>query len=675
MADRFNNISNTAPVLEALKNKKIDVPRSKFDYSRTWFGNAWFGALLPIDLIKTLPGEDYDLNYDIMIETSNPLSKKLMNGWRAYVHSYYMTCNDLWEGSENYFDKGRSGNINLKKPTLSPPKEYVDTSGMDLFVNTFTGLLSLSDFFGLPVRSYKVCPPNYEGGMIDLLGSKSSFLWNLFVSPDGSYVDTVTNNNISAIENIDALPFAMYQSIYLDFYANSNLLQNNKFLYPDNVKKRILSYDTEGAFFFSYDQQSAFTELSRVLSELENQSGDAADSYYWQPSGMYYVPSDNSGPLWLTALRYRQWKGDIFNTAMPFPNLIRGDVPTITLNDVIGSIDFSDSLGDVTSNSLNSETTHYLGVYPSVDGPTADTTGGIFTFTGNTFNQKSSADTQLLLDSLNKAKINVQNIAKINLNQLRALEVYTLFAERMARTDGSYNEMIKAQFGYSPNVHEYRAKYIGGFYQDIYTSDVTAQSSSDSLPLGSVASKGLSVHSGNIGHCFSKDYGYIMTILSIVPDCVYTSNLDKHWSEITQDMEYFPLLNNLSPQMILNKEVLYSGSEDVLNDGFGWTERFQQYKARQNKATGLIGFPSDEDNPPPTYYEFANRLQRRIIPRGENGQPKLNNEFVTMSPSSIDMSVFSVPSMVPFVVTAHSRVSKVSPMPYITQPEGLSPRS
>lgn len=645
MADRFNNISNTAPVLEALKNKKIDVPRSKFDYSRTWFGNAWFGALLPIDLIKTLPGEDYDLNYDIMIETSNPLSKKLLNGWRAYVHTYYMRCNDLWEGSENYFDKGRSGNINLKKPTINTKGGLSNGFGSFLTQSIF----SLGDFFGLPIKYY---------------GSRSTGLF-----PDGSFLnflyitsDVRASSNVSDIPNyiIDALPFAMYQSVYLDFYANSNLLQDNKFLYPDNVKRRILGYNSDSVLTFSYEQDRDF-----ILSKISSMDD------FFLPDGPYYIPSVDSGPLFLTALRYRQWKGDYFNTAMPFPNLIRGDVPSISLSDVVSSVDFSDSV-------INSSFTNhsYLGTVQVMesDGNPTSTPEGFYLASTDGQHLDSS---QNLLTALNKAKITSENIAKVNLNQLRALEVYTLFAERMARTDGSYNEMIKAQFGYSPNVHEYRAKYVGGFYQDIYTTDVTSQSSSNSLPLGSVASKGLSVHSGNIGHCFSPDYGYIMTILSIVPDCVYVGNLDRFWNEITQDKEYFPLLNNLSPQMILNQELFFSGSDDILNDGFGWTERFSQYKSRQNKATGLIGYPLqfNSSSVPPTYYEFANRLQRRIIPRDTNGQPKLNNEFVTMSPSSIDMSVFSVPSMVPFVVTAHSRVSKVSPMPYITQPEGLSSRA
>lgn len=651
MADRFQSLDNTAPVLQSLKNKKIDVPRSKFDFSRTWYGNAWFGALIPIDLIKTVPGEDYNINYDIMIETSNPLSKKLLNGWRAYVHTYYMNCNDLWEGSENYFDKGRSGNLNLKKPTLAGfPSGANSASDIDC------PLFSLGDFLGLPCNSY-----HYSD-------SDTSFTSFLNANNPLKLSSSISKLNK---DSVDALPFAMYQSIYLDYYAPSNLLQNNKYLYPDNVRKRILSYSSNYVNFFYYDQTEAYSSRINALQST-------APQIFFGPSGQYYIPSDNSGALSLNAIRYRQWKGDIFNTALPFPNLLRGDVPSITLNDVVASIDFSDSLGDIEYLSDTVKPSSFpLAVHRSdSDSDYYNVSEGIFTTLPNgDILPKNEQSAQVLLSSLNKAKITASNIAKINLNQLRALEVYTLFAERMARTDGSYNEMIKAQFGSSPNVHEYRAKYVGGFYQDIYTSDVTAQSSSSSLPLGSVASKGLSVHSGNIGHVFSKDYGYIMTLLSIVPDCTYVNNLDRFWTEISQDTEYFPLLNNLSPQMILNQEVIYSGSQDVLKDGFGWTERFSTYKSRQNKACGLVGFVGDTDVLPSSFYEFANRLQRRIIPRDSEGKPNLNNEFVSMSPGSIDMSVFSVPSMVPFVVTAHSRVSKVSPMPYITQPEGLSPRA
>lgn len=647
---RFDNMQNTAPVLEALRNKNINVPRSKFNFSCSKYFNGVFGLLMPFDVIKTLPGEDYDLAYDIMIEGTNPLTRKLQTGWRAYVHCYWQSDYDVWEGSENYYDKGRSGTIELEKPTM----DFTVKTGSETTCQTDT-LLSVADFFSLPVGNKAGCSNAPTIDEIFTLGSDSKLPYREYLTKD---------------DKIDALPFVKYQNICRSYYMPSNILQDNKKILPDNIHHMILPYSASSVRCLDYDDPEG---ESYIFSSSQ-----------LKPDGEYFVPSaksadsgENNYPLFLNAPHYRQIKGDMFSTALPFADLIRGDTPVINIADMVGKIDWSDVVAE---DGANVSDGWVIGL--------AQSNSKLFTTrrasnrnSGNgNFNVNWSAENILdfksvssdanvnsrLKEILNSAKITGTSRAVITLNNLRALEAYTIFAERMALTDGSYNEMIRVQYGVNPRHHEYKPIYIGGFYIDMLNRDVTSQTETETQPLGTVASKSMGATSGSIGHFYSRDWGHIITVLSIVPDVVYTQGIDRQWTTVHQIDEYFPILNNLSPQMILNKELFHSGDASLDDDGFGWTERFSEYKSRQNRAMGLIG-ASDGST---FALENGARIQRRLFLEA----PALNNEFLTLSPKNVDMSVFSSPVDVPFAITANCYCKKVSPMPYITQPGGLSPR-
>lgn len=632
---RFDNMQNTAPVLEALRNKNINVPRSKFNFSCSKYFNGVFGLLMPFDVIKTLPGEDYDLAYDIMIEGTNPLTRKLQTGWRAYVHCYWQSDYDVWEGSENYYDKGRSGTIELEKPTM----DFTVKTGSETTCQTDT-LLSVADFFSLPVGNKAGCSNAPTIDEIFTLGSNSQLPYREYLTKD---------------DKIDALPFVKYQNICRSYYMPSNILQDNKKILPDNIHHMILPYSASSVRCLDYDDPEG---ESYIFSSSQ-----------LKPDGEYFVPSAKSAdsgetnyPLFLNAPHYRQIKGDMFSTALPFADLIRGDTPVINIADMVGKIDWSDVV-NVSSTGTNTNVLNMS--YNSQEER--------FYLVASNTNEASypsiKANPELstaMLNAFNRAKITGTARAVITLNNLRALEAYTIFAERMALTDGSYNEMIRVQYGVNPRHHEYKPVYIGGFYLDMLNRDVTSQTETETQPLGTVASKSMGATSGSIGHFYSRDWGHIITVLSIVPDVVYTQGIDRQWTTVHQIDEYFPILNNLSPQMILNKELYHSGDASLDDDGFGWTERFSEYKSRQNRAMGLIG-ASDGST---FALENGARIQRRLFLEA----PALNNEFLTLSPKNVDMSVFSSPVDVPFAITANCYCKKVSPMPYITQPGGLSPR-
>lgn len=623
--DRFTSLDNSSPIVDPLKSTKIDVPRSSFNFSCMKYMNGIFGAIMPFDIIRTLPDEDYNISYDILAKLRNPLVRPLLTGCRIYVHTYYNRCSDLWEGAHNFYTKGRSGNINLEMPYLLHTISY---SGQQDTMSP----LAPSSYMGLPVCYYD--------------SAKSAL--------DGYKPVTVNDENrvYKVPQKINALPFVMYARLARDKYFPKNLLYKNTNIYPDNENHFILPYSATGVGTLDYNQpQNINFVAEKNLSIPQN---------------------DTEWKMCLNTLYFRQFKGDEFNTSSPFKDLIRGsDVPSINISDIDVNVDTvvnstvdsspafwrdankpDASLNDLLAFTVYGpgENTAYLGSWTS-DGK-------------NDFDTPQTALNRMKIknDVVNNVTAKVNGI--INLNDLRALEAYTIFAERNARTDGDYNSLIKAQFGVSPHVKNFEAEYIGGTYQDIVFSDVTqvSQSSADS-PLGSRAGQGISASSGYIGKFHSPDYGYIMSVMTIIPDTVYTQGVERMWTELSQSEQYFPVLNNLSPQPTLNQQLFCDGTND--DDIFGWTERYQSYKVRSNKALNYISLPTDKAS-----YDTAQIMARRF-----SKMPTLSADFVTCSPDNVDMTPFSVIDEPPFDISVCCRVDKVSPMPYVTVPGGLSARA
>lgn len=610
--ERFTQLDNSNPIVDPLKSTKIDVPRSSFNYSRMVYMNALFGALMPFDVIRTVPNEDYNISYDILAKLRNPLVRPLLTGCRIYVHTYYSRCSDLWEGANNFFTKGRSGQIQLELPYL---KHIISYDGQQ---DTFTPL-SPSSYMGLPVCYYDSAKNALDAYKPVTINEK--------------------NKIYSVPDKINALPFVMYARIARDKYFPKNLLFKNTNIYPDNEEHFILPYSATEVCTMDYNNP----QNSNFVAQMN----------------LSIPQNDTEWKMCLNTMYFRQFKGDEFNTGSPFKDLIRGDAPTINISDIVASVDASDAVGaGRTNGNIYHPISIASGTYPQG--------AKLRTFFDNDDDLKENDDSTManLISALEKLKVNATVNGSLNLNDFRALEAYTIFMERNARTDGDYNSLIKAQFGYDPKVKNKEAIYIGGTYQDMVFSDVTqvSQSSEDS-PLGSRAGQGISASSGYIGKFHSPDYGYIMSIMSIIPDTVYTQGTERMWTELEQNAQYFPILNNLSPEPILNKQLYSDGQND--DDIFAWTERFQSYKVRSNKALNFLSLPSEK-----AIYDTSQIMARRF-----NSLPTLSADFVTCSPDNVDMSPFSVTTEPPFDISVACRIDKVSPMPYVSVPGGLNARA
>lgn len=622
MNQKFTDIDNSSPVVDLLDRQKKVFPRSKFDYSNSKILQAQFGAIIPIDCINTLPNEDYNIGYDILALTRNPAVRRVLSGCRLYVHTFYQPESNLWEGALNQKTGGRSGNITLEKP------HFLYKVTKDDVTLDFRTPNSLCDYLGLPIVRYD----NSEG---------SKPLYSFVPTSDSS---SKVNADYSC--KVDALRFVMYQRFCRDMMFNSNLLYNNKEIYPDNEYHFILPYECEGVTCLRYDNPVFLPDS--LFTDYVDQEEFA--------SSKYFVPENNSDtPFMLGSLRFRQFRGDVFTSALPFPDLIRGDAPVLDFQSINAVSD-----NDLVSSLQNASVTNTVGSgqnksYIRLEN---DSNFGFLNGYSSTLSDMS--------DVLQNFSVKVSDIASklvgqnVSLSDLRALMVYTLIKQKNALTSGDYNDLVKAHFGVSPRVRNFEHTYIGGFYADMVYNEVFQTSASDTTPLGTTASRGVTAQSGYIGKFHSDDYGYIMTCLEIVPEVYYHQGLDRNLTKLTREDVYLPETNELSPQAILNQEIFASDDETYNKDVFGYTERNIEYKYRQNEVHGLSALGS--------LAEFDNALLQK---RTFNSKVYLNNDFVTMSPKNVDMSIFSFTDEPPFDVVVKSRIEKVSPIPYVSIPGGL----
>lgn len=622
---------NSSPYQETLDNTNVSVPRSAFNLSHVHTGQALIGALTPVLCMETLPNQDIDLNLTAVINLRNPTPRKLINGCRVYFHAYYNRCSDLWEGFDNFVTHGRRQDVNLTKPKLIHSLTSAETES-GYAVEAFTPL-SLANYFGIPAVAQQIMQND-----------------NVTFPPLRNFQTAIMSENhterwkrLGYATNVDALPFMAYQRNWRDFYCNKNLLMNNKFWFPDNESHFILSYGCTEAVCINYGDES----LSSNSERLSNLLGSAAGRNYTTPEPNNPSTSDSAGVRWvspnLCGLKFRQFRGDRFTTASPFADLIRGSVP---------------SLSNFLSNS------------GAIRMTTPGLPGGVFVYNGNSYNISAFSSVRPDIWTFNGTKVDLTVsgnssivIPPITLNNIRALQTYTVFAERLARTSGDYNDMIQALFGFNPHHSVHEGTYVGGCYQDMVFDSVTQTSeSTTSSPLGSKAGQGYSAGNGRIGHFHSPDYGWLQVYMSIVPEVYYTQGVHRQFTRFNPDDMYNPLWNNLAPQAIKNKELYISGTSATDEDVFGYEQRANEFRSRTNRVSGFSALS----------HEVASFDASMVMSRRFSSTPELNSKFLTMVPENIDMDVFSFNDEPPFDFSVAFDLDTVSPIPRVSVPGSLS---
>lgn len=639
------NSTNTSQFMKDLLNEFIKMPKGVFNLNRRKIQDVRPLAITPIESWEMLPNSDVYLKYDISMLSKVPTMKRLLSGMKAELRVYKINYNDCWEGWNNFITKGRSGKVSKSIP-------YVDLS---LGSSDVTTSLPYN-----PMECLRHAPTVFlaDGGTGGI--NKFTFDYNVGVQPVSSLqssgktgIDDLATLKTSTAMRVNALPYVLYNKI-CKLYQNSNLLQNNPHWYPENeAEDQILPYTVTGAVTTSdyYNPTKEFISGTSVTEiNAVNSGTDEAPVYESYP--------------WLNVLQYAQRKGDYFNTGSPFPDLIRGDTPTLSVLTAQLTSDVISKLTGASINFNNIGDFYQLGV------------------NGETVNLSSNGvrggSNQTILNAANSYLINKLNLGKVtdatyklsdktvtginfSMAQWRYLATMTVLRERLALTDGSYNGLIQAMFGHNPHWHNHEPIYCGGTTQPIVFNEVVNTSESSYAPLGDIAGRAVSASNHDVIHVHSDDYGCFMTVLVITPDEYYSQGVDKMWSRLENAEQYMPILNNLSPDATKNKELYVSGDNTSDEDVFNHQERFAYYKSRRNEVSGLLGIAISKIGDAGAW----------VIQRLFSSTPEFNAEFNRGVLTDNEKAVFATTNQAEFNVVIGSNMRFIAPIPEDSRPSDM----
>lgn len=625
--DRYStNNKGLAPAMSDILNEYGNSPRSTSDKSSRKSIDISPFYVVPVDLIKLLPNTDVNVSYDIQVINKNPTIRRMLGSMHLELRAYRVKDSDCWEGHNNFVTCGRSGKVFKEIPRL----KWRLASGK-------TTCLPYNPYFAL-----NIAPARYFAKSTEAEPSRA---WSFDANQGLQYISdcqdsgltlipAATDEDDTVMHDISALPAVFYTKIVKE-YQNPNLLQDNPYWYPENENHDlILPYtlpnNADSVTNASYDDCTV---------EFNSGSGDT------QPTSITPTNDAHSRP-WLNVLYRCQRKGNMFNTGSPFPDLLRGDTPTLEI--LNGKIDWTDAIAP-----NNISTNLHLGMIKSAD-PTND---GLILGSGNPLT--TSDDYRAHLKNV-LSKVSVEGI-QFSLRAWRSLAVQTLFREKMARTDGSYNQMIMSQFGINPKWHEHSVDYVGGSYQPIVFSEVTQTSADASSPLGTTAGKFVSANQSNQIKFHSDDFGMMMTVVTLVPDDYYCQGIQRLWSSLSQEDIPFPIRNNLDPQALLNKELLVTGTNNIDNDVFNYVERYSEWKSDRNEISGLLALPVSKVGDIGTF--FFNRLLTSNV--------NFNWNFVEGHMTDNENLVFSSTEQAQFILSIARRKSVTQPLPAISRPSDM----
>lgn len=184
------------------------------------------------------------------------------------------------------------------------------------------------------------------------------------------------------------------------------------------------------------------------------------------------------------------------------------------------------------------------------------------------------------------------NATAATINQFRqAISIQSLL-ELDARGGTRYVEILAAHFNVtSPDFRLQRPEYLGGGETKINSHPVAQTApTAGSNPQAQLAAFATTSTSGqNIG--FSKsfvEHGYVIGLACARADITYQQGINRMWLRENRYDFFWPKLQEIGEQAILNKELYAQGTANPTQDEavFGYQERYAEYRYMPSQIKG-----------------------------------------------------------------------------------------
>lgn len=246
------------------------------------------------------------------------------------------------------------------------------------------------------------------------------------------------------------------------------------------------------------------------------------------------------------------------------------------------------------------------------------------------------------------------------INQLRqAFSVQSMY-ELDARGGTRYVEILQAHFNVtSPDFRLQRPEYLGGGQTRINSHPVAQTTPTEgSNPQAALAAFATASDQGsNIGFTHSfVEHGYVLGLMCARADLTYQQGLNRMWSRQTRFDYFWPKLQELGEQAVLNKEIFAQGNATDENV-FGYQERYAEYRYKPSEIRGE--FRST----------YATSLDVWHLAEEFASLPALNADFIVQN-TPIERAI-AVPSEPDLLIDLYFQIKHARPMLTYSVPSTL----
>lgn len=581
------------------KTVRKPIGFSTFPLGRTTLVGANFGELVPVFVQEVLPNDKFKVVGNANIEFA-PMIAPMMHNVKASFHYFYVPNRIVYKDFETSFTGSRDGRSLVEDeipdmPGFTPSRSASVESKV---VADFMLASSLFDYLEYPVSD------NDE--------------------PDEKLLD-------SGLWMSD-LPLRAYFKIWYDWYRDENLQYMN----------------------WNSDAMNDYYEAWQNWYDSETTDFTAA---------LYCLPGFN--------VRHRSYKKDYFTAALPSPQ--KGEPVVLSLGSSApikpvgsGNASIAGYIDDPYTTLANITEQNGLSIYlDQAEGSTEDfiykyrnqgtTEFGILPFIGGSFSLNKESLSNSLYADLSQASSTTINELRTAFAVQRILEAINLGGSR-------YNEYLLGQYGTAPtDLRLNRPQFLGGWHtqvavQKVLQNGMPYEEGSQFNQVGYAAGRSFAAGTSHIFNQEFKEPGYIIGLMSIMPQAGYSQGLPRHLSRKTRWDYYNPNLAYLGEQAILNKELYISGDDSVDNATFGFMQRFAEYRTSYNTIHG----------------DFRGSLNYYHMYRKFTDTPVLSEDFIlTNSVDARPFAFWQANSNVNQLIWAEINhgVMASRPMPYNPMPE------
>ncbi|QXP44119.1 MAG: major capsid protein [Arizlama microvirus] len=252
--------------------------------------------------------------------------------------------------------------------------------------------------------------------------------------------------------------------------------------------------------------------------------------------------------------------------------------------------------------------------------------------------------------------IYIENSSHITVEEIRTGVRLQRFLERNARAGTRYIEHLLEHWGVrSRDMRLQRAEYIGGGKSPVVISEVLNQTGTATLPQGNMAGHGINVGRTNQASHYCEEHGFIIGIMSVMPEPNYMNGLHRLWSRKSYLDFANPEFAQLGEQEILNKELFITPHDDETNNlAFGYQSKYAEYKYAASTIHG----------------EFRDQLDFWHGARKFETLPALTQEFIECDTEDINERIFAVtnPTVNNLYIQLYHNVTAIRPLPFFNEP-------